>query len=143
MLEKLKIQFQDSDALDGRGVKKLVTIVEAKEKWLPRILVISSDVWTQKPKEGDDPNWIWFLNQTSGSLAFFWTSGNIIFVREDALTKRILFHEFGHWAIHKWLHSVYNLHAWWDEHSPFVWHMASIAVKVGLLKIDWRKEKFR
>lgn len=131
-IERLKLKVND-------GEKKLYLIIEPPTQssfkgFFPRIISVPAFVWTMETKEEDDESTKWFAEQASETLAFYWTIGNIIFVREDALTKRIVFHEIVHWLIHKWLHSAWGVQKWWDENCPFLWHLANVALRVGLLK---------
>lgn len=105
----------------------------------PKVMLVPEKVWTAVPRDDDEEDFLWFLDQAGGCLAFYYPCANTVFVRNDAFTWRVLLHELGHWIIYKWLHDAWNLQDWWDSHSPFLWHLVSTAVKCGIMS---RKEVY-
>jgi len=131
-IERLKLKVNNYE-------QKLYLIIDPPtqssfKRFFPRIISVPAFVWMMETKEEDDESAKWFVKQASETLAFYWTTGNTIFVRDDALSKRVVFHELVHWLIYKWLHNAWGLQEWWDEHCPFLWNFANVALRVGLLK---------
>jgi len=101
--------------------------------FLPGVFIVSTEAWTEKPKEDDDETWKWFLVATSECLAFYHPESNIIFIREDAFSLRILLHEAVHWFLWKLFRRQWGVQDWWDRHTLFRWHMVSVSLRVGFI----------
>ncbi len=119
-------------------IKKVDQVTECNNGFIPWIFLISKETWLSEPDADWDADLKERFTNMKQCMAWYHPWSNIIFFREDCFTYRILFHELGHWFIHKMFHG-FKFHtpaqAWWDRKCLFVFHMANMAIKVGIARL--------